>query len=165
MDAWPARSAAARASAWRSPPSSPSSRSLCSAPCPPTPSADALSHWSGGIDLYRSGVFTTQKTWLWCTAADVQIIRNIVDHRTDHSRTSQQRYFDYMRAHDRYRIPLKDGVDPAGWAAGLRTTSTGATGSWRAAASTRRCDPRSRTSGRPTGRSGSRSPMATMPGS
>jgi hypothetical protein len=25
-----------------------------------------------------------------------------------------------MRAHDRYRIPLKDGVDPAGWAAGLR---------------------------------------------
>jgi hypothetical protein len=87
---------------------------------PPTPSADALSHWSGGIDLYRSGVFTTQKTWLWCTAADVQIIRNIVDHQTDHTRTSQQRYFDYMRAHDRYRIPLKDGVDPAGWAAGLR---------------------------------------------
>ena len=87
---------------------------------PATPPADALSRWSGGIDLYRRGVFTTQKTWLWCTAADVQIIRNIVDHQADHSRTSQQRYFDYMRAHDRYRIPLKDGVDPAGWAAGLR---------------------------------------------
>ena len=86
----------------------------------PATDVDALSRWTGGIDLYRSGVFTTQKTWLWCTAADVQIIRNIVDHATDHSRSSQQRYFDYMRAHDRYAIPLSDGVDPAGWAAGLR---------------------------------------------
>jgi hypothetical protein len=25
-----------------------------------------------------------------------------------------------MRAHDRYAIPISDGVDPAGWAAGLR---------------------------------------------
>jgi hypothetical protein len=88
---------------------------------PPTaPTADALSRWRGGIDLYRSGVFTTQKTWLWCTAADVQIIRNIADRSSDHSRSSQQRYFDYMRAHNRYPIPVSDGVDPAGWAAGLR---------------------------------------------
>jgi hypothetical protein len=85
-----------------------------------TPSADALSRWRGGVDLYRSGVFTTQKTWLWCTAADVQIMRNIVTGGSDHSKASQQRYFDYMRAHNRYRIPLKDGVDPGGWAAGLR---------------------------------------------
>ena len=87
---------------------------------PAAPSADALSRWTGGMDLYRSGVFTTQKTWLWCTAADVQIIRNIVGHHADHSRASQQRYFDYMRAHNRYRIPVSDGVDPAGWTAGLR---------------------------------------------
>ena len=86
----------------------------------PGSQVSALSTWTGGIDLYRSGVFTTQKTWLWCTAADVQIMRNIVDHQTDHTRASQQRYFDYMRAHDRYRIPVKDGVDPAGWTAGLR---------------------------------------------
>jgi hypothetical protein len=86
----------------------------------PTPTAAALSRWTGGIDLYRSGVFTTQKTWLWCTAADVQIIRNIVDHQTDHTRANQQRYFDYMRAHDRYAIPISDGTDPGGWAAGLR---------------------------------------------
>jgi hypothetical protein len=86
----------------------------------PAATASALSRWTGGVDLYRTGVFTTQKTWLWCTAADVQIIRNIVDRRTDHTRSSQQRYFDYMRAHNRYDIPLKDGVDPAGWAAGLR---------------------------------------------
>ena len=86
----------------------------------PATDVDALSRWTGGIDLYRSGVFTTQKTWLWCTAADVQIIRNIADRATDHSRSSQQRYFDYMRAHNRYAIPVSDGVDPAGWAAGLR---------------------------------------------
>ena len=86
----------------------------------PNPTAAALSRWTGGIDLYRSGVFTTQKTWLWCTAADVQIIRNIVDHTTDHTRANQQRYFDYMRAHDRYAIPVSDGTDPGGWAAGLR---------------------------------------------
>jgi hypothetical protein len=86
----------------------------------PATDVDALSRWTGGIDLYRSGVFTTQKTWLWCTAADVQIIRNIVDHATDHSTSSQQRYFDYMRAHNRYAIPVSDGTDPAGWAAGLR---------------------------------------------
>jgi hypothetical protein len=90
------------------------------APSTPDGTASALSRWSGGIDLYRSGVFTTQKTWLWCTAADVQIIRNIADHRADHTTSSQQRYFDYMRAHNRYRIPVSDGVDPAGWTAGLR---------------------------------------------
>src|SRR5438552_12601209 len=86
----------------------------------PEPSAAALSRWTGGIDLYRAGVFTTQKTWLWCTAADIQIIRNIANHAADHSRSSQRRYFDAMRAHDRYAMPLSEGVDPAGWAYGMR---------------------------------------------
>jgi hypothetical protein len=86
----------------------------------PGAGASALSHWTGGVDLYRSGVFTTQKTWLWCTAADVQIIRNIAGHQTDHTRANQSRYFTYMRAHDRYAIPVSDGTDPGGWAAGLR---------------------------------------------
>jgi hypothetical protein len=86
----------------------------------PGAEVSALSQWSGGIDLYRTGVFTTQKTWLWCTAADVQIMRNIVYRETDHTRTTQRRYFDYMRAHDRYAIPVTDGTDPAGWTAGLR---------------------------------------------
>jgi hypothetical protein len=82
--------------------------------------AAGIPRWTGGVDLYRSGVFTTQKTWLWCTAADVQIIRNIADHAADHTRSSQQRYFDAMRAHNRYDIPVADGVDPAGWTYGLR---------------------------------------------
>lgn len=85
----------------------------------PAPAA-AATRWSGGIDLYRSGVFTTQKSWLWCTPASIQIVRNIVRHEADHSAASQSRYFDYMRAHDRYRIPVRDGTDPAGWTAGFR---------------------------------------------
>lgn len=83
-------------------------------------STPALSTWTGSVDLYRAGVFTVQKTWQWCTAADVQIIRNIVDGETDHSRASQERYFRYMRSKNRYDIPVADGVDPAGWTAGLR---------------------------------------------
>jgi hypothetical protein len=86
----------------------------------PAPAAAALPAWTGGVNLYRTGVFTTQKTWRWCTAADVQIMRNIVFHQQDHSFTSQSRYYGYMRNHNRYALPPKDGVDPAGWAAGLR---------------------------------------------
>ncbi len=87
----------------------------------PQPAAAAgLPAWHGGIDLYRSGVFSTQKTFQWCTAADVQIMRNIVDRGADHSRSNQQRYFAAMRAHNRYDIPVADGVDPAGWTYGLR---------------------------------------------
>jgi len=86
----------------------------------PGPATAALPAWHGGVDLYRSGVFTTQKTWRWCTAADVQIIRNIVDGQQDHTKANQQRYYSYMRAHNHYALPAADGVDPAGWTAGLR---------------------------------------------
>jgi hypothetical protein len=86
----------------------------------PSTAAAALPRWDGSVDLYRSGVFTTQKSWLWCTAADVQIARNIADGKRDHTKANQQRYFRYMRARNRYDIPVKDGVDPAGWTAGLR---------------------------------------------
>ena len=89
----------------------------------PAPSAAAgtaaLPAWKGGIDLYRAGVFTTQKTWLWCTAADIQITRNIVFHRTDHTAASQRTSFSWMRAHNRYALPLSAGVDAQGWAAGF----------------------------------------------
>ncbi|HEY3163316.1 MAG TPA: hypothetical protein VGJ71_03105 [Candidatus Limnocylindrales bacterium] len=93
---------------------------LGSALATPPAAHAALSPWTGGLDLYRSGVFTTQKTWQWCTAADVQIIRNIVERQTDHSRASQAHYFEVMRAHNRYAIPVSDGVDPAGWTYGLQ---------------------------------------------
>lgn len=86
----------------------------------PSAADAALPSWHGGIDLYRPGVFSTQRTWHWCTAADVQIMRNIVHHKTKHTKAQQRRFFVYMRAHDRYPIPVRDGVDPAGWTAGLR---------------------------------------------
>ena len=93
---------------------------LASGLAAPGPADAALPRWHGGVDLYRTGTFTTQKSWLWCTAADVQIIRNIVYRQTDHSASNQRRYFYWMRRHDRYALPLSEGVDPAGWAAGLR---------------------------------------------
>lgn len=76
--------------------------------------------WVGGIDLYRDGTFTVQKRGLWCTAAGVQIVRNIVELDADHSASGQRRYFAWMRLHNRYHLPLSAGVDPQGWAAGLR---------------------------------------------
>jgi hypothetical protein len=79
-----------------------------------------LPAWHGGIDLYRDGTYTVQKSWLWCTAAGVQIVRNIVEVEADHSTTNQRRYFAWMRLHNRYHLPLSAGVDPQGWAAGLR---------------------------------------------
>ena len=86
----------------------------------PTAEAASLTRWTGSVDLYRSGTFTTQKTFLWCTAANVQIARNIVRGQADHSRASQSSYFSWMRARNRYDIPVSDGVDPQGWAAGMR---------------------------------------------
>jgi hypothetical protein len=82
--------------------------------------AASLPEWTGGIDLYREGVFTTQQSWLWCTAAGIQIIDNIVDGEADHSTASQRTYFDWMRGRNRYDLPISAGVDPQGWTAGLR---------------------------------------------
>ena len=84
------------------------------------PEAAALSPWKGGVNLYRSGVFTTQRSWLWCTAASIQIIRNITRGTRDHTTANQRRYFNWMRGHNRYRLPLSAGVDAQGWAAGFR---------------------------------------------
>lgn len=86
----------------------------------PAPAAAALPTWDGGVNLYRTGIFATQRTFLWCTAANVQTMRNTVHDEQDRSRTAQARYFDWMRTRNRYTIPRSDGVDPQGWAAGLQ---------------------------------------------
>ena len=106
----PAASPATRRSPSRWPSRAPSAPSSWRPRRRPTPSR----RWTGGVNLYRSGVFTTQKTWLWCTAADIQIIRNIVRGTTDHSTKNQRRYFEWMRKHNRYDLPLSAGVDRAG---------------------------------------------------
>ena len=93
---------------------------LIGAPGASVADAATLPAWNGGINLYRDGTFTTQKSWLWCTAADVQIMRNIVKRDKDHSTTSQRRYFEWMRTRNRYDLPESAGVDPQGWTAGLR---------------------------------------------
>jgi hypothetical protein len=86
----------------------------------PAAAVDGLPAWHGGIDLYRDGTYTVQKSWLWCTAAGVQVMHNIVDFESDHTTSAQRRYFAWMRLHNRYHLPLSAGVDPQGWAAGLR---------------------------------------------
>ena len=90
------------------------------APKPAEAAQASLPAWTGGVNLYRNGTFTTQKSWLWCTAAGVQIVRNIVDRKTDHTAAGQRRYFDWMRTRNRYDLPLSAGVDAAGWTAGMR---------------------------------------------
>jgi len=95
---------------------------LIGAAAPSAGPADAagLSDWTGGVNLYRKGVYSMQQTWSWCTSADVQMIRNIVDRDDDHSAANQRRYFQWMRKRNRYDIPVSAGVDPVGWTAGLR---------------------------------------------
>jgi hypothetical protein len=85
----------------------------------PNLAAADLPEWTGGVDFYRDGVFTTQASWLYCTAADIQIIRNMVEGTTDHSGPAQTQYFDWMRTQNQYDMPLSAGIDPAGWAAGM----------------------------------------------
>jgi hypothetical protein len=82
-----------------------------------SPSAAASSY---AFDLYRPGVYTMQATWWFCTAASVQVMRNINRDETDHAAASQQRFFDYMRARNRYRMPATDGIDPKGFLAGVQ---------------------------------------------
>jgi hypothetical protein len=79
-----------------------------------------LSRWTGGTDLYRKGVFSTQATMRWCVAASVQMMLNISLGRAQHSRAAQLRYIQYARRHDGYppSVPAK-GSDPEGWVAAL----------------------------------------------
>ena len=96
----------------------------CGGLTPPAYAATAqprlIAAWDGGINLYRDGTFATQRTWQWCTAAGVQIARNIAFGESDEARARQDRYYRFMRDHNRYDVPAKDGVDPGGWAAGLQ---------------------------------------------
>jgi hypothetical protein len=84
------------------------------------PAAAAPAAGTVSVDLYRPGAYAMQATWTWCTAAGVQIMRNIAVGQADHSAANQRRYFDYMRARDRYVTPVREGVDPQGFRAGLR---------------------------------------------
>ena len=93
--------------------------------------------WTGGYSVYRSGAFSTQRTYVWCIAAGVQMMRNYVTGASDHSSTTQQRYYDYARANDRFPNERFPGSDAQGWAAAARY-ATGVTHyGWRAHSSYR----------------------------
>lgn len=79
-----------------------------------------LRTWAGGYDIYRSSAFSTQKTYTWCIAASVQMMRNLIKGESDHGSTNQARHYDYARAHDRFEDWRFDGSDAQGWAATLR---------------------------------------------
>jgi hypothetical protein len=76
--------------------------------------------WPGSFDLYREGVFATQQTRNWCTAACIQMMLNITLDQRDQSKSNQQRYIRYERRHDLYTPRQAKGSDPRGWAAAMR---------------------------------------------
>ncbi len=93
--------------------------------------------WDGGFNVYRSSAFSTQRTYVWCIAAGVQMMRNYVKGESDHGSTTQRRYYDDARANDRFPNDRFDGSDVQGWAAAARN-ATGVTHyGWRAHASYR----------------------------
>lgn len=72
-----------------------------------------LSDWTGRKDLYRPGVFSTQRTFSWCVGASIQMMLNMILGRHDHSYASQLDYMAYARAHDHDTGIL--GTNALGW--------------------------------------------------
>jgi PKD repeat protein len=80
--------------------------------------------WTGRMNLYRSGVFSTQATYTWCVPTSAQIMVNIIKGRSVHSSTEQYRWYKLGRQLNRYRYPWA-GVDPKGFAGILNTVGAG----------------------------------------
>ncbi len=79
-----------------------------------------LGEWSGGVQLYASGIYSKQATMKLCVAASNQMIRNMVFGERDHSTATQRLYNAWGRSHNGYKTPTAAGVDPAGWQSMLR---------------------------------------------
>jgi hypothetical protein len=83
--------------------------------------------WHGSEDLYRGGVFSTQRTMSWCVGASIQMMLNIVRGASDQSKTNQEAYFDYARHNDAYQpAENANGTDPQGWSEALVHYGAGA---------------------------------------
>jgi PKD repeat protein len=80
--------------------------------------------WTGSMNLYRSGVFSTQATYTWCVPTSSQIMVNIINHRSVHSSTEQYNWYRLGRRLNRYRYSYP-GVDPQGFAGILNTVGVG----------------------------------------
>jgi hypothetical protein len=76
--------------------------------------------------IYRGTAMVKQFTNYWCVPAATQSMVNLVLGTSDRTKTTQERYYKGIRAHNRYTYSTK-GNDPQGWAWGLRSYSSGRT--------------------------------------
>jgi hypothetical protein len=85
-----------------------------------------LPRWTGAYNLYRAGVFSTQRKSSWCVAASIQMMKNVVLGQSDQSYANQETYMRSARSLDMYTAgDGAKGTDPAGWAAALRVHGAG----------------------------------------
>ena len=90
-----------------------------------TVSAAASARWSGSYNLYRKTAFVTQKDFTWCVAASVQMMVNLVRHRSDRTTATQQRMISYAQASDHGPWGPGGGTDVTGWISALRHFGAG----------------------------------------
>lgn len=110
--------------------------------------------WTGRFNLYRPGSFVTQKTFKWCVAASVQMMVNIVRHRTDRTVRTQATMIEYAQRKDEGPYGEGGGTDVTGWITALRHFGAGkyrAVGSTTAAGALRIAATAMRQTGRPAG--------------
>jgi hypothetical protein len=85
-----------------------------------------LTPWTGKANLYRAGIFSTQRRGWWCVGASVQMMRNIVRGESDQSFANQENYQRDARSTDRYTSgDGARGSDPQGWVGSLRVNGAG----------------------------------------
>jgi chitodextrinase len=80
--------------------------------------------WTGRMNLYRTGVFSTQATYTWCVPTSAQIMVNIINRRSVHSSTEQGNWYRLGRRLNRYSYSYP-GVDPQGFTGILNTVGVG----------------------------------------
>jgi len=110
--------------------------------------------WSGRFNLYRPGTFVTQRTFTWCVAASVQMMVNIVRHRTDRTVRTQAAMIAYAQRKDEGPYGEGGGTDVTGWTTTLRHFGAGryrAVGSNTAAGALRLAATAMRQTSRPAG--------------
>lgn len=90
-----------------------------------TPAAVAAGTWSGSVDLYRAGVFTTQPDYITCVPTSVQIMLNVIRGQHDHRISQIRSLYQEGRGLNAHRYPIP-GLDPQAWAALLERHGGGA---------------------------------------
>ena len=117
-------------------------------------STPADPRWTGGYNLYRKTAFVTQRDFKWCVAASVQMMVNIVRHRSDRTAATQRRMISYAQASDHGPWGPGGGTDVTGWISALRHFGAGkyrAVGARSASAALRLAATAMRQTGRPAG--------------